>query len=84
MFLLTELIKVASSKNDITEKAEVDCGTSRLANNDKMKAINITDTSLDVVEDQAQDILEYKRTSESNQEKIPSELSMGRHPLRTN
>ncbi|KAI8641965.1 hypothetical protein BD408DRAFT_345156 [Parasitella parasitica] len=57
-----------------------------------MKAINIIDTSLDTVGDQVQDILEGnigdfssdESTSDSSQEKFPSDLSMNHQPLRTN
>jgi hypothetical protein len=53
-------LEAASSKKDLAQKAEADCDASRLGNKGKMKTINIISTSLDVVGDQVQDILEGK------------------------
>ncbi|KAI7847863.1 hypothetical protein BDC45DRAFT_541519 [Circinella umbellata] len=85
----SEFIKAASSKKHTAEEDEVNRGVSRLANKGNMKAIDIIDTSLDVVGDQVQDVLEGdysldKSTSDSSQEKFPSDLSIDHHPLRTN
>ncbi|KAG2224579.1 hypothetical protein INT45_003719 [Circinella minor] len=69
----SEFIKAASTKKHTAEEGEVNRGVSRLAKKGKMKAINIIDTSLDVVGDQVQDVLEGDYSSDENH-----------HPLRTN
>ncbi|KAL9541102.1 hypothetical protein MBANPS3_009311 [Mucor bainieri] len=53
-----EFINVASVIKDMAEKAHVESGTQRLVRKGKMKAITIIDTSLDVVGEQVQNMLE--------------------------